>query len=139
MDARDTRNSRDIGGLEVTNIDRLVASFEQAWAPRVVALMNDWAIKVARFEGEYVWHAHADTAEVFLVTDGTIEIDLRGDDGERSVRLGPNDVFVVPRGVEHRPRSTGRGVVLMVEPADTLSTGDYAGEVPTTITSTTGI
>ncbi len=123
----------------VTNLDSLVASFSEAWAPRVVARMNDWALKVARFDGEYVWHAHADTDEVFLVVDGTIEIGLRSVDGETSVRLGPNDVFVVPRGVEHRPRSDGSGVVLMVEPAGTLSTGDYAGVVPAGITSTTGI
>lgn len=128
-----------MSGPDVVNLDALLATFDETWAPRVVAGVNDWAVKIARVQGEYVWHAHADTDEVFLVRSGHLDIDLRGDDGERTVSLGPADCVVVPRGVEHRPRSAGGAVVLLVEPAATLSTGDHAGDVPAHITSTTGL
>ncbi|MEJ7648402.1 MAG: cupin domain-containing protein [Nakamurella sp.] len=120
------------------NIDQILAGFDETWAPRIVATMNDYAVKIARLDGEYVWHAHHDTDEVFLVLSGTVDIALRTADTESSVRLQPNEVFVVPRGVEHRP-SASTAVVLLIEPLSTLSTGDFAGEVPKHITSTTGL
>jgi mannose-6-phosphate isomerase-like protein (cupin superfamily) len=120
---------------DVTNIDALLASFEQLWAPRVLARVNDWAVKIAKVRGEYVWHAHPDTDEVFLVLSGELEIDRHD---RATVLLGPGDVHVVPRGVRHRPRSAGGAAIMMVEPAATLSTGDHSGPVPGHITSTTG-
>ena len=124
---------------DVTNIDDLLASFDELWAPRIVARVNDWAVKIAKVRGEHVWHAHADTDEVFVVLAGELEIARRDPGGETLVRLGPREVHVVARGVEHRPRSAGGAVVMLVEPASTLSTGDFAGTVPDHITATSGL
>ncbi|MBP2368946.1 cupin domain-containing protein [Pseudonocardia parietis] len=128
---------------DVTNIDDLLASFDELWAPRIVARVNDWAVKIAKVRGEHVWHAHADTDEVFVVLSGELEIARRDPGGEPGgealVRLGPRDVHVVPRGVQHRPRSAGGAVVMLVEPASTLSTGDFAGAIPDHITATSGL
>lgn len=121
------------------NLDRALASFDELFSPRVVASVNDYSVRVAKVRGDYVWHRHADTDEFFLVLDGTFDIALRDGDGgeERSVRLERGDTFVVPRGVEHKPSSPGSSI-LMFEPSDTVTTGDYAGEVPEHIDSTTG-
>ncbi|TDO92608.1 cupin domain-containing protein [Enemella evansiae] len=124
---------------EIANIDRLLGSFDELWSPRVLSRFNDVDVKVARLRGDYVWHSHPDTDELFLVLDGSLEIQLREDGAERSVRLGRHDVFVVPRGMEHCPRTADGASVLLMEPTGTLSTGDYAGEIPDHITSTTGL
>lgn len=124
---------------DVTNIDALLASFDETWAPRLLATVNDYALKVVKVRGDFVWHAHDDTEEVFVVLSGTLEIDRLDPGGESVVRLGRGDVHVVPRGVRHRPRSADGAEVLLIEPAATLSTGDHAGPVPGHITSTTGL
>jgi len=121
------------------NVERILAGFDEAWAPRVVARVNDWAVKIARLRGDYVWHAHEDTDEMFLVREGRLDIALRDGTGTRTVHLGRDDVYVVPRGVEHRPSAPDGAIVYLIEPAGTLSTGDYADEVPAHITSTTGV
>jgi mannose-6-phosphate isomerase-like protein (cupin superfamily) len=123
----------------VTNIDDVLAVFDQLWAPRILATVNDWAVKIAKVRGDHVWHAHADTDEVFIILSGELDIARRDPDGETVVRLGPRDVHVVPRGVEHRPRSADGAVIILVEPADTLTTGDYTGPIPDHITATTGL
>ncbi len=124
----------------ITNIDTVLDSFEELWSPRVLARVNDWKVVVVKVAGEFVWHAHADTDELFVVLDGELDIQLRAADGsERKVTLGEHDTFVVPRGVEHRPVSERGARLMLMEPADTVNTGDYAGDVPDHITSTTGI
>lgn len=124
---------------DVTNLRELLDSFDETWSPRIAARVNDWALKVAKVQGSYVWHSHPDTDEVFVVLDGELDIQLRDVHGtERVVHLTRDDVFVVPRGVQHCPVSEAGASVLLVEPADTVSTGDYAGEVPAHIDSTTG-
>lgn len=128
---------RNVAG-NVTNIDELLDSFDELWSPRVLARVNDYAVKVAKVEGEYVWHSHVDTDEVFLVLDGELDIHMEIDGSQQVVSLKRNDTFVVPQGVQHRPISAGGARILMIEPADTLSTGDYAGSIPDHITSTTG-
>nr|WP_246331265.1 cupin domain-containing protein [Saccharopolyspora hordei] len=116
-----------------------MASFQERWSPRVLARVNDHDVRLAKVEGSFVWHAHPDTDELFLVLDGSLDIHLRERGTETTVHLERHDVFVVPRGVEHCPESPGGASVLLIESAGTLSTGDYAGEVPDHITSTTGI
>ena len=86
--------------------------------------MNDYQFKVARLEGDFVWHAHQDTDETFLVLDGRLRIELR--DGE--VHLGPGDLYVVPRGVEHKPCAAEPVRVLLVEPRGVVNTGDAGSE-----------
>ena len=91
------------------------------WLPRIAGDVNDYQVKVARFEGAFDWHSHAEEDEAFLVVDGRIAIDFR--DG--SEELGPNDFLVVKRGVEHRPRAIeGSAIVVMFEPNSTVNTGE---------------
>ena len=100
-----------------------LALFSEHWSPKVVARLNDYEIKLVKIKGEFVWHDHADTDELFLVLEGRLTIQLR-DPGERSVTLGPGQLYVVPRGVPHRPRSAAGADVLLVEPSETVNTGD---------------
>jgi mannose-6-phosphate isomerase-like protein (cupin superfamily) len=115
-----------------------LASFTEAWSPRIVTTVNDYDIRLARFSGEHVWHVHLDTDEFFLVLDGTIDIGLREEAGERTVTLRRGEVFVVPRGVFHKPSSADGAAVLLVEPTGTLSVGDEHDEVPDHVDATTG-
>lgn len=116
----------------------VLASFTDAWSPRIVAYLNDYDIRLARFAGEHIWHVHTNTDEFFLVLDGTIHIGLREHDGERTVTLGRNEIFVVPRGTFHRPSSPDGAVVLLVEPTGTLTVGDEHDDVPDHVDATTG-
>jgi mannose-6-phosphate isomerase-like protein (cupin superfamily) len=99
--------------------------FEDRWAPRVVAELNDLQFKVAKLEGEFVWHRHDDTDEAFLVIEGELVLEFR----EGSVTLAAGDLLVVPRGVEHRPRADRECHVLLVEPRGVVNTGDAGGEL----------
>jgi mannose-6-phosphate isomerase-like protein (cupin superfamily) len=117
-----------------------LASFDATWSPRIVTRVNDYDVRVARASGEHVWHAHDDTDEFFLVLDGELTIALRdGADGaERSVTLPRGAVFVVPRGVEHRPSSATGASVMLFEPTGTSSVGDRHDPVPDHVDATTG-
>ena len=108
----------------VVNIEEALAGVDDLWSPRILVGINDYAVKVVKVQGEFVWHSHSATDEMFIVVRGQVDIDLREADGERRVSLGPNDVFVVPRGVEHRPVSRDGAEILLLEPADTVNTGD---------------
>ena len=99
--------------------------FKEHWSPRVVAEMNDYQFKLTRLHGEFVWHSHADTDEVFIVIDGEMSIEFR--DG--SVRLKAGEMFVVPRGVEHKPMAAVECCVMLVEPRGVVNTGDADGEL----------
>ena len=113
------------------NLSAALASFNDIYSPRIVARMNDYDVRIAHTLGEHLWHAHDDTDEFFLVLDGQFEVSLRDDAGqETTVVLTQGDTFVVPKGVEHKPSSTG-GAILMFEPSGTLTTGDrHEGDVP---------
>ena len=99
---------------------------EEPWSPRIVARYNGEKVFLAKAKGEFVWHSHPETDDLFLVLDGKLTIDLR----DRSVELGPGELFVVPRGVEHRPRSDEGASILLIEPAGTPNTGDPATASP---------
>ena len=86
--------------------------------------MNDYQFKVVKIEGDFVWHSHADTDETFIVLDGVLRIDFR--DG--AVQIGAGEMFVVPKGVEHKPYAEGEVKLLLVEPCGVLNTGDQGGE-----------
>ena len=121
------------------NLGRALASFDDVYSPRIVARVNDYDVRVAHTLGEHVWHVHADTDEFFLVLDGEFHVAWRSGDGgeEQTVVLRAGDTFVVPRGTEHKPSSPG-GSILMFEPSGTSSTGDYDGDLPDNVESTTG-
>jgi mannose-6-phosphate isomerase-like protein (cupin superfamily) len=126
-----------MGRMNPIDLNEVLASFDAAWSPRIVTRVNDYDIRLARFDGEHVWHVHEHTDEFFLVLDGEIEIGLR-DPGERVVTLGRGQVFVVPKGTFHKPSSKAGASVLLVEPAGTLSVGDAHDDVPDHVDVTTG-
>jgi mannose-6-phosphate isomerase-like protein (cupin superfamily) len=97
-----------------------LASFDEAFQPRIVANYNDSKVMVAKARGEFVWHTHPDTDDFFLVLDGRLTIRLR--DGD--VELGPGELYVVPRGVEHCPKAEPEAHILLIEPMGTPNTGD---------------
>lgn len=104
-----------------------LAQFSEHWAPRTVAEFNDHDIMVAKIKGEYAWHSHADTDDFFLVVKGTVFIDLPGD---VTVQLNPGQLFVVPKGVQHRPRAEEEAHILLIESTGTLNSGDVATAAP---------
>ena len=105
------------------DIAEKLALFSEHWSPKVVARLNDYEIKVVKVQGEFVWHTHDDTDELFLVIDGELTIQLR--DGD--VTLGPGQLFVVPRGVEHCPIAAGEVQALLIEPVGVVNTGAAGG------------
>ena len=108
---------------QAINFQDKLARFGDHWAPKVVAQMNDYQLKLVKIRGEFVWHSHADTDEVFIVLDGRMRIELR--DGV--VDLGPGEMFVVPKGVEHKPSAPDECRILLVEPNGVVNTGDAGG------------
>lgn len=122
-----------------TNIDTVLASFQERWSPRILTRVNNYDVRLAKVEGSFVWHSHPDTDELFIVLDGSLDIRLRESGDETLVHLERHDVFVVPRGIEHCPDSPEGASVMLLEPTGTLSTGDHEGDIPGHIDSTTGI
>ncbi|MCO3177092.1 cupin domain-containing protein [Pseudomonas aeruginosa] len=109
---------------QAINFAAKLALFDDRWQPRVIAQMNDYQFKLVKIEGDFVWHSHADTDETFIVLAGRLRIDFR--DG--AVHLGPSEMYVVPRGVEHKPFAEGEVRMLLVEPRGVRNTGDQGGE-----------
>ena len=107
----------------VVDLRDKLSLFSEHWSPRVVATLNDYEVKVVKVKGEFVWHSHADTDELFLVVDGSLTIRLP--DGD--VSLGPGQLFVVPRGVEHCPVAAEEASLVLIEPAGVVNTGDAGG------------
>lgn len=105
------------------NISDKLAGFSELWSQKTVARLNDYEVKLAKLHGEFVWHSHEDTDELFLVLDGRLTIQLR--DGD--VVLSPGELFVVPRGVEHCPVADEETAILLFEPVGTMNTGDAGG------------
>jgi mannose-6-phosphate isomerase-like protein (cupin superfamily) len=105
------------------NIAEKLGSFSDHWAPRIVARYNDNEVRLVKVEGEFIWHQHPDTDELFLVLDGTLDMELR----DRTVTLNPGELFVVPKGTEHRPCArSGEVKLLLMDPKDMPNTGDPA-------------
>ena len=107
------------------NFRQKLAKFSEHWSPKVIAQMNDYEFKLVKIQGEFVWHSHAETDDVFIVLDGEMSIELR--DGQVDLKAG--EMFVVPKGVEHKPVAERECQLLLVEPIGTLNTGDAGGEM----------
>jgi mannose-6-phosphate isomerase-like protein (cupin superfamily) len=106
------------------NFNEKLSKFSEHWSPRIIAQLNDYHFKVVKVQGEFVWHEHADTDEVFVVLYGRLEIQFR----KGSVVLNEGEMYVVPKGVEHKPVAESECHILLVEPAGTVNTGDVVDE-----------
>jgi mannose-6-phosphate isomerase-like protein (cupin superfamily) len=111
--------------LKSINFEDKLSKFTEHWSPKIIAQMNDYHFKIVKFQGEFVWHSHDDTDEVFIVLDGEMSIAFR--DG--SVDLESGEMFVVPKGAEHKPSAEKECRAMLVEPAGTINTGDAGGEM----------
>jgi mannose-6-phosphate isomerase-like protein (cupin superfamily) len=107
------------------NLAQKIGLLDKAYSPGIVGYLNDYKLVVVRVLGEFVWHKHDDTDDFFLVLKGRLTIQLR----DRDVELGEGELFVVPRGVEHRPKADEEAHVLLIEPRGTVNTGDAGGEL----------
>lgn len=112
--------------MPVVNIPEKLQSFSEHWQPRTIAVFNGHDIRVAKLKGEFVWHKHDDTDDLFLVLSGRVTIQLR----EGNVTLGPGEMYVVPQGVEHCPLAEEEAHVLLIERTGTPNTGDPATAAP---------
>ncbi|WP_416384420.1 cupin domain-containing protein [Roseibium aggregatum] len=101
-----------------------LARLEGVWSPRVIAEMNDYQFKIVRIQGDFVWHDHPETDETFIVLKGEIRIDFR----DRAVVLGEGEMYVVPKGVEHKPYAESEAELLLIEPKGILNTGHAGGD-----------
>jgi mannose-6-phosphate isomerase-like protein (cupin superfamily) len=106
------------------NFAEKLSKFSDHWQPRVLAEMNDYQFKIVKIEGDFLWHDHKDTDETFIVLEGQLRIDFR--DG--AVEIGPGEMYVVPKGVEHKPFAASEVKMLLIEPRGVLNTGDEGGE-----------
>jgi mannose-6-phosphate isomerase-like protein (cupin superfamily) len=105
------------------DLSEKLAAFTEHWSPKVVARLNDYEVKVAKLQGEFVWHHHEDSDELFLVLSGQLTIRMAAGD----VHLGPGQLYVVPRGVEHSPITDGEVSVVLIEPCGIVNTGSAGG------------
>ena len=110
--------------IEKINIKEKFALFDEQWSPKIIAQLNDYHFKIAKIEGEFVWHSHPETDEVFIVINGEFEMQMR--DG--NLKLTDGEMCVIPKGVEHRPVAEKECAIMMVELAGTLNTGDTGGD-----------
>ncbi|WP_112268351.1 cupin domain-containing protein [Lentzea terrae] len=120
------------------SLDKALDSFDTVWSPRIVTRVNDYDVRVAKVDGEHLWHVHDDTDEFFLVLNGELHIALREPDGERTVVLPQGSVFTVPRGMFHKPSAPSGAQLLLFEPTGTLTVGDRHDEVPDHVDATIG-
>ncbi len=112
--------------MSKVNLGEKLSKFSEQWTPKVIAEMNDYQFKLVKIEGEFVWHEHLDTDEAFIVIEGSMRIDF--DDGS-SVELDEGEMYVVPRGVRHRPCAESECKVMLVEPKGVVNTGDSDSEL----------
>jgi mannose-6-phosphate isomerase-like protein (cupin superfamily) len=108
------------------DLSEKLSTFSEHWSPRTVTQFNNCDVMVVKVKGEFVWHKHDDTDDFFLVLKGMLDIQLR----DRTITLGPGQMYVVPRGVEHRPVAREEVHLLLIEPAGTPNTGDPATAAP---------
>jgi len=105
------------------NLQQKLGLFSEQWTPKVIAEMNDYQFKIVKLQGDFIWHQHKDTDETFIVMEGSLRIDFR--DGE--VHIAAGEMYVVPKGVEHKPYAEHEVKLLLIEPRGVLNTGDEVG------------
>ena len=113
-----------MSGMDPVNIDAMLARFAEHWSPKKIAQINDYDVRIVKLQGDFIWHKHDDTDELFLVLRGELTIQMR----DRDVVLGPGELFVVPRGAEHCPGADIETAVLLLEPSSAVNTGEAGGQ-----------
>jgi mannose-6-phosphate isomerase-like protein (cupin superfamily) len=111
--------------MEKINLKKKLSKFSDHWSPRIIAEMNDYQFKLVKIQGEFVWHNHTDTDEVFIVIEGKMEIEFENE----TVKLNEGEMYVVPKGVLHKPRSDSECKIMLVEPRGVINTGNSEGEL----------
>lgn len=106
------------------NLQQKFSLFSEQWQPKVIAEMNDYQFKIVKLQGDFIWHDHKDTDETFLVIEGELRIDFR--DG--AVTIGPGELYVVPKGIEHKPYAEREVKLMLIEPRGVKNTGEQSGE-----------
>jgi mannose-6-phosphate isomerase-like protein (cupin superfamily) len=130
-EAKNLQQDRSLAGNEVPmntkviNLADKFAKFSELWSPKIIAQMNDYHFKLAKIKGDFIWHSHPDTDEVFIVINGSLTIDLR----EGEILLKEGEMYVVPMGVEHKPSAQQECQIMLIEPAGTVNTGDVGEEM----------
>jgi mannose-6-phosphate isomerase-like protein (cupin superfamily) len=115
--------------LEKVRLSEKFALFDQHWQPKIVGELNDFYVKIVKIEGEFVWHHHDLEDELFVIIEGEIAMHYRDDEGaERIETFGPGEFLIVPRGVEHKPVATTLTKMMLIEPKNTVNTGNAGGE-----------
>lgn len=111
--------------MEKINLQEKLSLFSEHWTPKIIQELNDYQIKLVKIEGEFVWHDHADTDELFLVIEGSMEIEFE----EHTMLLNAGEMCVVPKGVKHKPSAKNECKVLLIEPRGVINTGDNKGDL----------
>jgi mannose-6-phosphate isomerase-like protein (cupin superfamily) len=106
--------------MEKVNLAEKFASFSEHWAPKIIGTVDDYEVKIVKVEGDFVWHSHADADEMFFVVEGRLRMDFR----DRQVEVGPGEMIVVPRGVEHKPFAARECKMMLLERRGVANTGD---------------
>jgi mannose-6-phosphate isomerase-like protein (cupin superfamily) len=109
---------------QAINFQQKLSLFNDQWQPRVIAEMNDYQFKIVKLQGDFIWHDHQDTDETFIVLEGTLRIDFR--DG--AVQIAAGEMYVVPKGVQHKPYAESEVKLLLIEPRGVVNTGHEGGE-----------
>ena len=109
----------------VINLKEKLSKFSEQWSPRIIAEMNDYQFKLVKIKGDFVWHNHDDTDEVFIVLEGEMKIEFK----DKTVELKEGEMFVVPKGVEHKPYSEKECKIMLVEPKGVVNTGDAGSDL----------
>jgi mannose-6-phosphate isomerase-like protein (cupin superfamily) len=110
--------------IQTINLANKLSLFDDYWSPRIIAQMNDYHFKLVKIEGDFIWHSHPETDEVFIVIKGEMRIEFRDFD----TKLSEGEMCVVPRGIEHKPVAKDKCQIMVIEPVGTVNTGDAIGE-----------
>ena len=106
--------------MEKINLKEKLSMFSEHWSPKIVAEMNDYHIKLVKIKGDFVWHNHEDTDEVFIVIEGKMKIEFE----EKIVELNEGEMYVVPKGVNHKPFAESECKIMIIEPSGVVNTGN---------------
>jgi len=111
--------------MEKINLKEKLSKFSDHWSPKVIAEMNDYQFKLVKIKGDFVWHNHEDTDEVFIVIEGKMKIEFENE----TVELNEGDMYVVPKGIQHKPNAENECKIMLVEPRGVVNTGDTQGDL----------